>query len=127
MMGGTAGRSCWKWLTCKIGKIERVARQVHGRHRQRIKRLAIRIKKCIKDLTAELHHKLALWLCRNDSVVLLLKFSAKEISRRRGLPADKRRTICRNGVRKLIQMSPFTFWQFLLHKARESGTCDHLR
>ena len=101
---------------------------MHGRHRQRIMRLAIRIKQHIKDLTAELHHKLALWLCRDYSAVLLPKFSVKGISRRRGLPAGKRRTICRNVVRKLAQMSSITFQQFLLHKAREFGTraiiCD---
>ena len=126
--GSTAGRSGWRWLTRKIGKIERAARQVHGRHRQRIRRRVIRIRWRIKDLTAELHHKLALWLCRNYSAVLLPKFSAKEISRRWGLPAGKRCTICKNAIRKLAQMSPFTFWQFLLHKAREFSTrviiCD---
>jgi putative transposase len=44
------------------------------------------------------------------------------------LPAGKKRTICRNAVRKLEQLSPFMFRQFLLHKAREHGTrviiCD---
>jgi len=75
-----------------------------------------------------MHHKLALWLCQNYSVVLLPRFSVKGISRRKGLPAGKKRAICRNAVRKLVQMSPFTFRQFLLHKAREFGTrvfiCD---
>jgi len=116
------------WLTRKIGRLERVARQTHGRHKQRIRKLANRIRQRVKDLTAELHHKLARWLCRNYSVVLLPKFGVKGISRRKGLPAGKKRTICRNAVRKLAQMSPFTFRQFLLHKAREFGTqiliCD---
>ena len=116
------------WLTRKIGKLEKAARQAHGRHRQRIRRLANRIRQRVKDLTVELHHKLALWLCRNYSVVLLPKFGVKGISRRKGLPVGKRRAICRNAVRKLAQMSPFTFRQFLLHKAREFGTrvivCD---
>ena len=120
--GRHGGTELLGWLTCKIGKIERVARQVHDRHRQRIRRLAIRIRQRIKDLTAELHHKLALWLCRNYSVVLLPKFSAKGISRRRGLPAGKRCTICRNAVRKLAQMSSFMFQQFLLHKVSEFST-----
>jgi len=126
--GRHGGTELLGWLTRKIGRLERAARQAHGRHRQRIRRLANRIRQRIKDLTAELHHKLALWLCQNYSVVLLPKFSVKGISRRKGLPAGKKRTICRNAVRKLAQLSPFTFRQFLLHKAREHGTrviiCD---
>ena len=50
------------------------------------------------------------------------------ISRRKGLPVGMKRTICRNAVRKLAQMAPFSFRQFLIHKAREFGTrviiCD---
>jgi putative transposase len=116
------------WLTRKIGRLENAAKQAHKRHRQRIRKLANRIRHRVIDLTTELHHKLALWLCQNYSVVLLPKFNAKGISRRKGLPAGKRRAICRNATRKLAQMSPFTFRQFLLHKAREFGTqvliCD---
>ena len=116
------------WLTRKIGRLEKAAGEAHGRHRKRIRRLANRIRQRIKNLTAELHHELARWLCKNYSVVLIPKFSAKSISRRKGLPAGKRRIICSNAVRKLAQMSPFTFRQFLIHKAREFGTlvivCD---
>ena len=63
------------------------------------------IKQRIKDLTAELNHKLALWLCHNNSVVLLPKFNTREISRSKGLLAGKRRSIGRNSVRKLAQIS----------------------
>lgn len=90
--------------------------------------LANRIRQRVKDLTDEMHRKLAIWLCESFEVVLLPKFSAKGVSRRKGLPAGKKRVLCSNSVRQLSQMAPYRFRMFLLHKAREYGTrvvvCD---
>jgi len=128
--GSHDGTELLGWLTRKIGRLEKAAREVRGdrKKRRRIRKLANRIRQRIKNLTSELHHKLALWLCKEFEVVLLPKFSVKGISRRKKLPEGKKRMLCRNSVRKLAQMSPFTFRQFLIHKARQFGTqviiCD---
>ena len=114
--GTSRGTELLGWLTRKIGKLDRKAKRRHGRNKKRILAVANRIRQRIKDLTAELHHKLALWLCRNYDVVLLPRFSAKDFSEK------KRRRLSRNNVRKLANMAPFSFRQFLLHKAREYGT-----
>ena len=73
----------------------------------------------MRNLVDELHHQFARWLCLHYSAILLPKFSPKEVSRRKGLPPGKRRVIDSNSVRKLAQIAPFRFCQFLLHKTRE--------
>jgi putative transposase len=126
--GSAKGTELMGWMTRKLTRLEHKAKLTHGRSRKRIRNVAARVRKHIQDLTNELHRQLALWLCRNYTVVLLPKYSVKGISRRKGLPPGKRRLIGRNSVRKMAQMSPFRFRQFLQHKAREYGTrviiCD---
>ena len=113
------------WLSRKIDRLTSKARHEHGRRRRRIRAVANRIRKRVTNLTAEYHHKLALFLCQNYAVVLIPKFSAKEISRR---DAKKQRVVGRRTARMLMQMAPYRFRQFLTHKARETGTrvvvCD---
>lgn len=121
--GQAKGTELLGWLTRKIGRLERAARQAHGRRRRSIRDLANRIRQRVKDLTDEMHHKLAIWLCKSYEVVLLPKFSPRRLSRR-----SKKRSMCSNSVRQMSQMAPFRFRMYLLHKAREYGTrvvvCD---
>ena len=56
-------------LTHKIYRLQRTVRQAHKWARP-IRRMTIKIRQRIKDLTAELYHKPALWLWHNSSVVL---------------------------------------------------------
>ena len=126
--GTSKGTELLGWLARKSDRLLRKAKQAHGRHRKRINAVASRIRKRVKNLTDELHKKLALFLCTNYEVVLLPKYSAKGISRKKDRTAGKRRVIGRRTARKLMQMAPYRFRQFLVHKAAEHGTrvviCD---
>ena len=125
--GKSKGSELAGWLTRKMGRLENKAKKAHGRHRRRIRAVAARKRAKVIYLADELHHQLALWLCRNYRVVLLPKYSVKQISRKKR-PAGQKRALGRNSVRRLAQLSPFRFRQFLIHKAREFGTtvviCD---
>jgi putative transposase len=92
-----------------------------------VRAAAARQRAHIQDLTSELHHKLALWLCQNYETVLLPAFSPKSVSAERS-SSGKPRRLGRKSVRRLTHLSPYTFRQFILHKAREHGTevvvCD---
>ena len=116
------------WLSRKVARLERNSKLEHGQSRKRIRAVANRVRARVRNLTDELHHQLALWLCRNYELILLPKFSVKGVSRRKKLAPGKRRLMGSTSVRRLYQMSPFRFRQFLIHKAREYGTrveiCD---
>ena len=124
--GRSKGTELLGWLSRKSDRLTAKANKNHGVRRYRVKKVAARIRRRITSLTDELHHKLALHLCETYSVVLLPKFSTKSIVSRR--TAKKTRQIGRRTARKLMQMAPYHFRQFLLHKAREHGTrviiCD---
>ena len=126
--GSAKGTELIGWLSRKSDRLLRDAKLAHGRSRRRIKAAASRIRKRIQDLTAEMHHKLALHLCRSYDVVLIPEFSARSISRKKDRAGGKRRMIGRRTARRLMQQSPYRFRQFLIHKAREHGThivvCD---
>ena len=71
------------WLIRKASRLEEKARLAKGRHRRRIRAVAARMRKRFTDLVNELHRKLSLWLCERFSVVILPKFSPKEMVQRR--------------------------------------------
>jgi putative transposase len=120
--GETKGTELLGWLARKSDRLLAKSKIVHGRHRRRIRAVATRIRERIRHLVEELHHKLALEICRSYEVVLLPKFSAKHIACR------KTRVIGKRSARKMMQMAPYRFRQTLLHKSREYGTiiilCD---
>ena len=123
-----SGNRLLKWLARKIDRLERAAASAPRRKtRLAIHRLANRVRRRATNLTRELHHKLARWLCQTFEVVLLPKFSVRDISRRER-KNKKRRVIGKKDVRMLYAMAPYTFRMFLQHKAREFGTsvifCD---
>jgi transposase len=120
--GCSKGTELLIWLARKVNRLESAATRVHGRHRYRVRKLAGRIRKRIADLTNELHRIFARWLCENYSVVLLPRFSPKQLSRKHGLPPGTHRKLAKRSVRMLAFMAPFRFRQYLQHKARESGT-----
>ena len=132
--GHGKGTELLGWLVRKISRIEwrakklRCAHKYRNRRRQRMRAVANRIRQRIRDLKKDLHHKMAVWLCKTYDTVLLPRFAAKGMSRRKGLPAGKKRCLARTTVRKMAQLSPFEFRMFLLHKAKEYGTrviiCD---
>jgi putative transposase len=124
--GTHQGTELLGWLARKSDRLTAKAKKAHGRHRYRIKKVAARIRQRISDLVDDFHHKLAIHLCETYSVILLPKFSTKSILSRK--QAKKKRVVNRRTARKLMQMAPYSFWQYLIHKAREFGTrvvvCD---
>ena len=115
--GSARGLELIGWLCRKVSRLESHAAMEPKKSRRRnLRALAQRVRDKIRHLTDELHHKVALWLCRNYSVVLLPKFEAKRLSARNG------RTMSKKSVRRMLALAPYRFRQFLLHKAREYGT-----
>ena len=105
------------WLCRKVSRLQtRADTEPKKSRRRNLRAFAQRVRDKIRHLTDELHLKVALWLCRNYSVVLLPKFEAKRLSARKG------RTMAKRTVRRMLALAPYRFRQFLLHKAREYGT-----
>lgn len=116
------------WLSRKADRLDRKAKAAHGRSRKRVRAVAARVRQRITDLASELHRKLARWLCANHKVILLPKFSPRQIARRKDLPLGKRRAIGKKTARRLYQLGHYRFRVFLTHKAKELGctlvVCD---
>jgi transposase len=115
--GSGKGIELLGWLARKVSRLESAAtRAPCARSRRRIKALAQRIRDRMRNLVDEMHKKIALWLCREYSVVLLPKFEPSKLSRR------KTRSMAKRSVRKMLALAPYRFRAYLLHKAREYGT-----
>ena len=112
------------WLIRKASRLEAKSKEARGRRKRRITAVAARIRKRSTDLVNELHRKLALWLCENFSVVLLPKFSTRQMTEHQTKP----RRLARKTAGGMVRLSHYKFRAFLLHKAREYGTsieiCD---
>lgn len=69
----------------------------------------------IKYLVDEFHHKTALFLVKNDDVILLPTFETRQMS------SQSKRKIRHKTVRSLLSFAHYRFKQFLKHKAFEYG------
>ena len=77
----------------------------------------------IKHMVNELHHKLAMWLCKNHKFILLPKFNTKQMAEKRDTKTQRwKRKITKKTVSQLYSLAHYRFTQFLLHKAREHGS-----
>ena len=76
-------------------------------------RLHDRIRRCVADL----HWKLANWLCENHDLILLPKFETQGMIRR------GQRKLRRKTVRQMCTWSHYSFRQRLFSKAREYPHC----
>ena len=83
------------------------------RKRNNMKRAIWRLRNKIKDLVDDLHHKTALFLCRNFKTMLLPTFETKQMTERAG------RAIGSKSARQMLTFAHFRFKQFLKHKAKE--------
>jgi putative transposase len=80
-----------------------------------MKKAMNRIRWKIRDLIAELHHKTALFLCKNFDVILLPTYETQQMS------CKATRKIRSKTVRMMLTFSPFKFKTFLKQKAFEMG------
>lgn len=116
---------CGKIGTHDIGRIQRLCSHLDGlisrsnrcssSKKRKMRKAASRMRRKIKNLIAELHHKAARVLVDNFDIILLPTFEVSGMSRKIG------RRINRKSVRSLLGFSHFRFKQFLKHKAREAG------
>lgn len=81
--------------------------------RYKLKKAAKQIRKKIKNLIRDIHHKLARFLCDNYEFILLPKFDTQQMVMR-----GKRR-INSKTARSMVTWSHYTFRQRLMDKAKE--------
>jgi putative transposase len=89
--------------------------KTHGKKRYKLKRAQLRIFEKIRRLVKEIHCKLASFLVRNYSVVLLPSFDTSRMVVR-----DKRKLRSKT-ARSMLTWSHYRFKQRLLDKASKSG------
>ena len=76
----------------------------------------------IKHMVNKLHHKSAMWLCKNHKFILLPMFNTKLMTEKRDTKTQRwKRKITKKTVSQLYSLALSRFTQFLLHKAREHG------
>lgn len=83
--------------------------------RKNMRRAANRIRKSIKYLVDELHHKVARYLVDNFDIILLPTFETSEMT------CKSARKIKKKSVRQMLTLSHYRFKKFLKHKAKETG------
>jgi len=111
------------WGMNDIGRIIRLcyhaddlysrASQVKRPLRRKLRQAANRIKKKIRNLVTELHHKFAYFLVTNFDIILLPKFEVSNMVKKAA------RRINKKSVRSMLTMSHYKFKVFLKQKAKE--------
>ena len=96
------------------GLISRTARAPH-RNRRNMRKAADRMRRRVRALVDELHHKAARFLVDNFDVVLLPAFETSE------MVVKGARKLRSKSVRQLLTFAHYRFKQFLKHKALETG------
>ena len=118
--------ACFGWLGHQsIGKIQRLcyhldellsrAEKAKRPKRRNLRRAANRLRRRIRNLVDELHHKVAKFLVKNFDIILLPTFETSNMTTR-----DQRK-LRKKSVRQMLTLSHFRFKQFLRHKAKEHG------
>jgi putative transposase len=96
--------------------LSRISKAKLHRQRHNMRKALDRIRWKIKDLIDELHHKTALFLVSNFSLIIIPRFETSEMTKRAG------RKIRSKTVRSMLTFSHYRFQEFLKHKAKEYGS-----
>ena len=91
--------------------------KIKYQRRRRMRKVASRIRRNIRNLVDEVHCKLAKYLCETYHVILLPKFDTQCMVKRR------LRKINSKTARAMMTWSHYRFRMHLLHKAREYPWC----
>lgn len=83
--------------------------------RKNMRHAANKIRKRIRNLVDELHHKVARYLVDNFDIILLPTFETSEMT------CKAARKIKKKSVRQMLTLSHYRFKKFLKHKAKETG------
>ena len=109
-------------------RTNKIGRGKRHRRRQHMHRAAARLELRIRNLVSELHHKLALWLCRNYEAVLLPSFRVSQMVRKKDSRGSSRRKIGRRTVKELYSLGHCRFREYLKYLSARYGTlvceCD---
>lgn len=110
-------------------RTNKVGRGKRHRRRRHMRRAAARLELRIRNLVAELHHKLALWLCKNYETVLLPTFHVAQMAKKRDRQG-RRRKIGRRTVKEMYSLGHCRFRQYLKYLAERYSTlvceCDEM-
>lgn len=85
------------------------------RQRYRLKRRLRRTYQKRRNLVDELHHQLAVWLCREFDDIIITTYRGSILSRRLG------RRLNTEVTRQMLTWSYYRFKQFLVYKAQQTG------
>jgi putative transposase len=94
--------------------ISRLSKE-RGQTKRRMRKAANRIRQKIKNLVDEMHKKVAVFLCKNFTKILIPNFETSEMTKK------TKRKINKKSVRAMLTWSHYRFKQFLKHKAFEYG------
>ena len=117
----SANARLWR-LANQLQSLKKRMGDARSRTRHRMQRAAARIEFRVRCLVDELHHKLALWLCRSFDTILLPEFDVKGVAQKRDAAGAWKRKIAKKTVRQLYSLSHYRFRVFLGHKAQQLGT-----
>lgn len=88
-----------------------------GKEKRNLKKASLKVQLKIRNIVADLHRKLAKWLCVNYSVILLPTFKSSQMLKK------NKRKINKETAYTLATWSHYRFQQHLLNKSREYKNC----
>jgi putative transposase len=91
----------------------KISNATKARQRYSMRRARLRIFQKIRDLTTDLHRRLAKWLCTEYDTILLPKFETAQ------MVLKHKRRIRSQTARQMLSWSHYKFKQQLLHKSHE--------
>ena len=80
-----------------------------------MRRAEARIRRRIRNMVDELHHKHAHWLCSNYDTIILPEFRVL------GMVQKGKRRIGKQTVSRMYSLAHYRFRQFVAHKAKQHG------
>ena len=110
---GRGDIGCIQRICYHMDRLQSRMQQVNSRRRRRMKVAWYRMQWRIKNLVAELHHKLAKFLMESYNIILLPNFETSQMVKR------GRRRIRSRTARQMMCWSHYKFKQRLLDKAQE--------
>jgi putative transposase len=108
-------------------RTNKIGRGKKHRRRRHMRKVAARLELRIRNLVSELHHKLALWLCRNYETILLPSFRVSQMVRKKDSRGHKRK-LGRRTVKEIYSLGHCRFREYLKYLAPRYDTlvceCD---
>lgn len=110
-------------LNEKIGKLNskmKTDKKLKNKQKLRLRKRIQRVRKTLKNIIRDMHHKIAKWLCKNYKIILLPKFNVS------GMVKRDKRIISKKTVDGMLGLCHYKFRQRLLAKSRQYKNCKVL-